>query len=168
MDAERVKRDMLELFEFSHNREDWVNPLAEALEGISAEQAASPAVAPDLRSIWEIVLHMTVWSGHIERWYPGYEHNLPEGTTPPLPTRPDQVSWDAARQRLIDQVGQMRAEIEAMPAGELLVPATEGTTLFEEYLGRMIHNAYHIGQLTVLRECVGKPPAGSGPAGSGA
>ncbi len=153
MDEQRIKRDVLSLFEYAHDRPDWVNPLREALDAVTAEDAA---VNPSLntRSIWQIVLHMTVWSKNVERWYPGYHHDLPEGSTPPIPATRDEAAWDAARQRLIDTIEQLRAEIQAKPPSELLEPAPEGTTLFEEYLGRMIHNAYHLGQITMLRECL--------------
>lgn len=153
MDEQRVKRDVLELFEYAHNREDWVNPLAAALAGVTAQEAAIRP-SPNIRSIWQIVLHMTVWSDNVKPWTPGQHHELPEGSTPPLPAVPDEAAWEAARQRLFEVLGRLRAQIETTPPDALLEPAVEGTSLFEEVLGRMIHNAYHIGQITMLRECM--------------
>jgi hypothetical protein len=156
MYEQRVKQDVLGLHEYAHHREDWVHPLKEVLESIPAAEAAKPGV-PELRSIWQIVNHMTVWSGHVERWYPGCHHDLPEGSTPPLPAIRDEAAWDSARERLLRAVEGLRMQIVATPPSELFEPAPDGTTLLEEFLGRMIHNAYHIGQLTVLRELALNP-----------
>jgi hypothetical protein len=64
VDAGAVRRDILVAFEFCHLHDDWVTPLAEALESITAAQAAARP-DPESRSIWEIVLHLAVWNENV-------------------------------------------------------------------------------------------------------
>lgn len=40
VDGRAVQRDVLIAFEYAHNEDDWVVPLAEALAGVTAKEAA--------------------------------------------------------------------------------------------------------------------------------
>ena len=149
MDGQVVQRDVLLAFEYAHNREDWVYPLADALAGVTAEEALwTPG--PDSKGIWEIVLHMAVWTENIvERMETGEPVHPAEGAWPPPPTVPDEAAWEAARRRLRDALSALRARIEANPPDALM----DGPWGLADLLCRLIHNAYHIGQITKLREC---------------
>ena len=97
-----VRRDLLLAFEYAHNEGNWVFPLADALAAVTAQKALwSPDPnAPLQRCIWQIVLHMTVWTENIvERMAQrtrdepmGHPH---EGAWPPLPNPHDEVAWEA-------------------------------------------------------------------------
>ncbi len=56
MSERALQRDVLVAFEFAHNRDDFVNPLTNALAGVSVRDAL---FRPDTESkgIWDVVLH---------------------------------------------------------------------------------------------------------------
>jgi hypothetical protein len=152
-----LQRDALQAFEFAHNREDWVHPLADALAGVTAQEALWRP-GPNLKGIWDIVLHMAAWTENCVQRIQSGKHSKPaEGAWPPLPSAPDEAAWAAAQRRLWDALTALRAQIEATPSVALL-DCTVGNghqswSPLVEVLSRLIHNAYHIGQITKLREC---------------
>lgn len=87
--------------------------------------------------------------GHVSPQFPaGY---WPEGDAPPDPD-----AWDRS-------VAALRADLEAMralvadPSNDLLapIPPGQGQTLLREALLLADHNAYHVGQLVVVRRLLG-------------
>ena len=92
MDEQAVQRDVLHAFEYAHNREDWVNPLADALKGDTAQEALWKP-GPASKSIWAIVLHMAAWTENgVERIRNGKHTRPQEGAWPPLPADPDEAA----------------------------------------------------------------------------
>jgi hypothetical protein len=165
MDEQAVQRDVLIAFEYSYKHDDWVNPLADALAGVTAAEAAWRP-GPDLKGIWNIVLHMAVWTENIvERMRSGERVRPAEGAWPPPPadhpsgpgTRaagdaaggyPDEAAWEAAQRRLWDALAALQAYIETNTLDALAGSPYGLGDLF----CRFIHNAYHIGQITKMRE----------------
>jgi DinB superfamily len=157
VDGQAVRRDVLIALEYSYNEDDWVYPLADALAGVTAQEAAWKP-GPDVRSIWEIVLHMTVWTDNIvqrreQRMRGEPPGGPPEGSWPPPPAIPDETAWEGTMQRLWEALAGLRAHIEATPLAVQLDCEQVGYSQFADLLCRFIHNAYHIGQITKLREC---------------
>ncbi len=80
----------------------------------------------------------------------------PEGYWPHTPAPPDEKAWDKS-------VRGFRADVKAMqklvadPANDLFAPFEhgDGQTLLREALLLADHNAYHIGQLVLLRRLLG-------------
>ena len=148
MDEQAVRRDVLVAFEYSYKHDDWVYPLADALAGVTAAEAAWRP-GPDLRGIWNIVLHMAVWTENIvERMRSGEDAHPAEGTSPPPPAVPDEAAWEEAQQRLWDALAALHAYIETNSLDALAGSPYGLADLF----CRFIHNAYHIGQITKMRE----------------
>lgn len=151
-----VRRGVLLAFEYSYLHDDWVCPLADALAGVTAEEAAW-TIGHDLRSIWEIVLHMTAWTENIvqrgAQRLRGENPGRPsEGAWPPLPATPDEVAWEDAKRRLWDAMNAMRGYITTTPIAAMLDQGAVGYSQLDDLLCRFTHNAYHIGQITKLRE----------------
>jgi hypothetical protein len=147
MDEEAMRRDVQVAFEYSYAHDDWVYPLADALAGVTAAEAAWRP-GPGVKGIWDIVLHMTVWTENIVvRMRERRDVHPPEGPWPP-PAEPNEAEWEAAQQRLWDALEALRAYIEANSLEALTVPPYGLGDLF----CRFIHNAYHIGQITKMRE----------------
>lgn len=113
-------------------------------------------------SPWRLLEHMRIaqWdilefsrnAGHVSpHWPDGY---WPHGDAPP-----DEHAWDRA-------VDAFRADLAAMcvlvadPATDLFapIPHGEGQTLLREAMLVAEHNAYHLGQLVVVRRMLGCPP----------
>lgn len=154
-----VQRDVLSAFEYAHNEEEWIYPLADTLKGVSATEAAwtPPTGVPNTRCIWQIVLHMAVWTENIVQRQAqrsrGEEPGEPsEGAWPSLPAVQDENAWADTQERLWNALTAFRTLIETTPPGAMLDEGQVGYSQFADLLCRFTHNAYHIGQITKLRE----------------
>ncbi len=148
MDEDAFKRDILTAFEYSYVHDDWVFPLADALAGLTAEEATWRP-GPDFKGIWDIVLHMAVWTENIiQRMQRGEPVRPEEGAWPKLPDKPDEQSWAAAQRRLWNSLSALQSYMEANPLDSLSGSPYGLGDLF----CRFIHNAYHIGQISKMRE----------------
>lgn len=148
MNEEDLRKLLLIGLEYSYLHDDWVEPLEDALAGITADQARwRPA---DGMGIWDIVLHLAVWHENIvERVCSGETVGPAEGAWPPVPDVADEDAWTNAKGRLRRSLDSVRAMIETTPVSRLLAaPYGPG-----DLLCRFIHNGYHIGQIVKLREC---------------
>jgi hypothetical protein len=162
IDGRAVQRDVALAFEYAHYEDEWVTwvtPLTDALAGLTAREAAwKPETGDaDMRSIWEIVLHMTAWTDNVVERLAQRLRSEPmgrpaEGNWPTLPDTHDDAAWEEAKQRLWESLAGLRAHIETTPPAAMLDQGTVGYSQFADLLCRFIHNAYHIGQITKLRE----------------
>jgi len=154
MDDETLRRDLLTGFEYSYLHDDWVNPLADALDGVTVREALWKP-APSSKCIWEIVLHMAVWTENIIERMRGPRTARPaEGPWPPLAAVVDETAWADAQARLWRALDALKAEIKSVPFAVLLEEPWEDGSVLADLLCRFTHNAYHIGQITKIRECM--------------
>jgi hypothetical protein len=65
----------------------------------------------------------------------------------------DEVAWEASKQRLWKSLAALHAHIQTTPPAALLDQGTVGYSQLADLLCRLIHNAYHIGQIAKMREC---------------
>jgi uncharacterized damage-inducible protein DinB len=136
--------------------------LEENLKGLTPEQAAARPV-PDAHSIWELVLHLTAWAGEVTRRLGGAEPAMPaEGDWPAVG-----VVSTAALERLRSAHVALRDAVRRHPVerwtqrvgGERDAPLGTGVTYAEMVQGLVQHDAYHGGQIGLLRKALGAPPA---------
>jgi uncharacterized damage-inducible protein DinB len=110
-------------------------------------------------SAWELVEHLRLTQRDILDFCrdPAYEEpTWPDDYWPPSPEPPSPAAWDDA----IASFREDRAALEAMvvdPAVDLFakIPHGQGQTYLREILLVADHNAYHIGQLVVVRRQLG-------------
>lgn len=147
-----TREDLRTAFEYSWLHDDWVNPLQDALEGVTAEQALWRPPAPEAKGIWDIVLHLAVWNENIvERVETGQAVRPAEGAWPAAPKEADEQVWEASKRRLWDSIERLRDLVENAPI-EKIRSSYYG---MGDFLCRFLHMAYHGGQITKLRECMG-------------
>jgi hypothetical protein len=136
-----------------------------SFEGVVADwppalRGVRPPGAP--HSAWELLEHLRLAQWDILEYSrdPGHlSPPFPEGLWPTGPEPPDEAAWAAS-------LGRFRADLEAMralvadPASDLFAefPYGEGGTLMGEALLLADHNAYHLGQLVVVRQLLGAWP----------
>lgn len=131
------------------------------LDGLTAKEAAARPI-PGSHSIWEVVLHMTAWTREVERRLGGHAPAEPEDGDWPAVGRPTAARWrvacDAlaeANAALLDAVARLPAAQWDAPVGGLRDPALgTGTTIGGMLIGLAQHDAYHIGQLALLRHAL--------------
>jgi hypothetical protein len=120
-------------------------------------RGAKPAGLPF--SPWRLLEHMRIAQWDILRFSVDPKHvspPFPAGYWPPDDAPPDTAAWDRS-------VTAFRADLRAMqdlvadPATDLFTPLPhgEGQTVLREALLVADHNAYHLGQLVVVRRLLG-------------
>ncbi len=104
---------------------------------------------------WQLLEHMRIAQWDILEFSRDAEHvspEFPDGYWPPTEAPPDAAAWEAS-------LAAFRSDLEAMlglvrSEGERLlepIPHGSGQTLLREALVLADHNAYHLGQLVLLR-----------------
>lgn len=157
--GERLAR----LLDRGYREDPWHGPpTAELLADLDAK-AATGRPFPRAHSIWEIVLHMTGWQDEVLRRLGGATPCLPaEGDWPEV-GEPSEARWQAARAALKASTERLQAAV-AMLSAEALErrvgvardrPLGAGVTLDDTVHGIVQHNAYHSGQIAILRRAIG-------------
>ncbi len=132
------------------------------LKGVTAEEAAAHPV-PDAHGIWEIVLHMTGWLNEARRRLCGGEPAMPEAGDWPEPSEPSDSAWQMDRSRLEKAVEDLLGVLAGLneenldrlkgSIEEIRNPALgSGVTHRAMINGVIQHNAYHSGQIALLRK----------------
>jgi uncharacterized damage-inducible protein DinB len=146
---------LLEQFTACYDENAWFVSLKTVLEGVTAEQAAWKPESVD-NSIWETVNHIVFWN---ERWLQRYrgELNEPQDVDNDTTFESDETDWPATLEKLWAVMDEWRAKLETIDDAKLESPVNA------QYLApwrsplaqQNIHNAYHIGQVLLLRKLQG-------------
>ena len=110
-------------------------------------------------SPWQLLEHMRITQSDILEFCRNPDHvspDFPDGYWPAGDAPPNPTAWD-------DSASAFRADLEAMeklvadPTTDLFSPLPHGTgqTILREALLVADHNAYHLGQLVVVRRALG-------------
>jgi uncharacterized damage-inducible protein DinB len=135
--------------------------LAENLDGIDAEQAASRPV-PDAHSVWEIVLHLTAWTREVARRLDGGDPAPPAEGDWPAVGRLSEEAWSEARAALGEAHAALSSAVARFPearwrdrvGGERDAPLGTGVSYAAMIIGLLQHDAYHGGQVGLLRKAL--------------
>lgn len=149
-EAERI----IDQLERSFEGDAWHgSSLSEILCCITVEQAASRPI-PDAHSIWEIVLHTSVWQRTVRQRLQGTPIvSLPDHEDWPPVDDTSPGAWSAAVAELRSEYEKLREEAEKW-RGRDLEERTEGQryTVYEMLHGVIQHNLYHAGQIALLKK----------------
>ena len=149
-------------------RSCWSDPwhgssLGALLRDVDAATAAARPLE-GAHSIWEVVLHLTGWTGEVARRLEGHAPAMPQAGDWPAPPDPTAGRWQETLDGLADAQGHLERLIVAFPADRLGErvgherDAPLGTGVSYEGLiqGSLQHNAYHGGQIALLRRAAGR------------
>jgi uncharacterized damage-inducible protein DinB len=154
---------LIDQLEAGHSGSPWHGPsLQHNLQGVTAAQA-SKRIGKG-HTIWELVLHVAAWRGEVACRLRGHEAGTPpEGD---FPTPPDgdaatesewhkAIAWlDDAQQKLVAAVRELRGEDLQTPVLDYRKDAGgQGATREATLLGLLQHDAYHAGQIALLKKC---------------
>lgn len=140
--------------------------LEENLKGLTAEQAAARPVA-EAHSIWELVLHLTAWTAEVTRRLGGAAPAAPAEGDWPAVGAVSPGAWAEAIARLGSAHGELAEAVRRYPperwtdrvGGARDAPLGTGVSYAEMVQGLLQHDAYHGGQIGLLRKALGAPPA---------
>lgn len=150
--AENRSEDLLHLMDQTFSEEGWYVPLAKAVEGVTAAQAAwvSPAGGNSIR---QIVSHVTFWKeyflGRIQG-KPKPEVELDNTATFGDPGDPsDEGGWVDLVARLV----RVHTQLRELATNEESLQKSFGKVTVSQVLADMAgHDAYHAGQIILLRK----------------
>jgi len=136
----------------------WHGPaVAEALAGVDAAAAARRPLA-GAHSIWEIVRHLTVWNEVPRRRIDGERlQDLPAERDWPAVGDVSEPAWHSALAALEESHAALHARVRGLGDAQLDEPvAGSDPTVRGMLLGVLQHNAYHAGQIALLKKS-GRP-----------
>lgn len=134
----------------------WHGPsLLETLDGITPEQAVGRPIS-DAHSIWEIVNHTASWMEEVADRLRGEAHDTPVNEDWVVAAISSGAQWAGTLQRLADSLVRLESAIAGFDAERLDDAAVgdAGPTFRETLAGLAQHNAYHAGQILLLRKLV--------------
>jgi uncharacterized damage-inducible protein DinB len=160
MNDQSLRDHLLELLRSGHAHvtlDDAVADFPLELRGVRPGGAA--------HSGWEILEHLRLAQWDILEFSRDAKHvspAWPKGYWPESPEPPDSHAWDRS-------AAAFRADLQALqdlvadPATDLFarIPHGTGQTILREVLLVADHNAYHLGELVLLRRLLGNWPAPS-------
>lgn len=134
------------------------------LRDVTAEEAGAHPI-PGGHSIWEIVLHMTGWLNEVRRRLGGRPPDMPEEGDWPEPGETSEAAWQRDRSRLEEAVKNLLDALSVLQEEDLdrmggSIAETRnpalgtGVTHRAMVNGIVQHNAYHSGQIALLRKAV--------------
>jgi uncharacterized damage-inducible protein DinB len=108
---------------------------------------------------WQLLEHLRISQWDILEFSRRADHVSPEfpaGYWPKQDAPPDDAAWESSVAAYRDGLAQME-KLVADPKTDLFarIPHGEGQTILREALMLADHNAYHLGQLVVLRRLLG-------------
>jgi uncharacterized damage-inducible protein DinB len=134
----------------------WHGPAVwETLAGISSQQAARRPLHT-AHSIWELVLHLSVWESVVRRKFAGETiGDLPAEEDWPPVTDQSEAAWRTALANLRTGNLELRDLISRL-ADKLLDQTVPGKdySLYVMLHGVVQHDLYHAGQIAVLKKAL--------------
>jgi uncharacterized damage-inducible protein DinB len=134
----------------------WHGPaLVDLVTDVTAEQAANRAI-PAAHTIWELVLHMTAWTEIARERLVGSAKADPTPDEDWPPVRDTSAeAWRAAVERLKEAHRELAADVAKLGDSDLIgrVPGKDHSVLVM-FHGIIEHDAYHGGQIAILKKIV--------------
>ena len=150
-----TKDILLEQHTACYDENEWFVAVANAIDGLTAEQAAWKPAGAD-NSIREEVNHLIFWN---ERWIQRYRGllNYPEDIENTGTFKSDEADWQAACEKLFAVMDEWREILDEITDEKLNSPVNdEYTAPWRSPLAQQnIHNASHTGQIVLLRKLQG-------------
>jgi len=138
----------------------WYGPsVLKTLEGIDAAAAARHPV-PGVHSVWELVLHMTAWAHETTRRLQGGPDASPAEGDWQLVSGTGAAAWNeaiaalrSAHRELAETLSQARdASLALQVGGDQVDRDGHAVTLHQTVIGLLQHDAYHTGQIALLKK----------------
>jgi uncharacterized damage-inducible protein DinB len=154
---------LIDQFTRAHDGDPWHgSPVKAILAGVTAAQAA--AEPPNgAHSIWALVLHMTAWRNEVAERATGKPAGEPAAGDYPAVGDPTPARWtaalaalDASHANLVNVVKDMTdAYLWKATNDPRNRPLGTGVSYYELLHGIVQHDAYHAGQIAILKKVLG-------------
>lgn len=153
-----TKEILLEQFGASYDENGWFVALKNALLNLSAEQAAWKAEGSD-NSIWETLSHLNYYNEAYLKRFKGidYEYDVSSNDeTFSSDENASEEAWGKEVERFVAVMSEWRALLEAADDARLDEAVPKKETPWSALVAHInVHNAYHGGQIVLLRKLQG-------------
>ena len=149
-----LREHLVELLESAHAHAD----LKSALAGCPANlRGKKPKGAP--HTAWQLLEHIRIAQWDILEFSRDAKHvspKWPEGYWPPTSAPPSDAAWNKSVKQTLAGLKEMQKLVSSKESDLLArIPHGSGQTILREALLVADHNAYHVGQLVLLRRLLG-------------
>jgi uncharacterized damage-inducible protein DinB len=143
----------------AYDGDPWHGPsITSVLRGIHADAAGLRSI-PTGHTIWELVLHMTVWTREVASRVRGADAKNPPEDWPAQKFGGGEKAWQAAKDDLGAAQKELEQAVDALKPDDLLRwigdqrdPALgAGVPVGTVIRGLLQHHAYHQGQIALLK-----------------
>lgn len=131
-------------FRACHNQNTWFVSLNTALEGLSSEQASYKSIS-STNSIFEIVNHLYFYNLLELNRFKGISENVSVSDNKTTFSNLQETSWELLVEQILNTMKDWENVIESCD-NEHLEKSSETLTYIN------LHNAYHIGQILLIRK----------------
>jgi DinB superfamily len=155
MDDKSLRTHVLELLSAKNAHVDF----SAAIDGLAPrKRGVRPAGSP--HSPWEIVEHIRIAQWDILEFCRDAKHKSPDwpsGYWPKNPAPPTAAAWTKSVKAISRSLDEMK-KLVANPKTDLFakIPHGTGQTILREALLLADHNAYHVGELVLVRRLLGE------------
>ncbi|MBS1511567.1 MAG: DinB family protein [Bacteroidetes bacterium] len=143
---------ILKLFADLQHGYCWIGTnFKEVLHGVDASLAAD-VVLPDANNIWKLTAHIIYWRTTVVNRLTGSD-NPPPFKDFVLPNELTEATWKRTLQDFEAAYHALRAAIHNIKDEQLDKPSPkEGQTFYQLIMGCLQHDAYHLGQMVLLKK----------------
>lgn len=142
-----IRSLMLGQLRATHDQAAWFVPLNTAIDGLTAQQANWKPEKGD-HSSGELVHHLLFWNQRQLQKFKGEPAGDNPKTNDETFEKFDQAQWEATYGQLKQVMTDLESWVKSAPESDLKSHA-------ENLANISMHNAYHIGQIVVIRKLQG-------------
>jgi uncharacterized damage-inducible protein DinB len=146
----------------AYNGDPWHgSSITDVLKGVDPKTAAVRSI-PRGHTIWELVLHMTVWTREVASRVRGSAPKSPAQDWPTPESGGGEAAWRGAQDDLAAAQKDLESAVDDLNPGDLVrwigdqrdPAAGTGVTVGTLIRGLLQHHAYHEGQIALLKKAV--------------
>ena len=161
-DLEALRTDL----HAAYDGDPWHGPsITSVLRGIHADAATLRSI-PTAHNIWELVLHMAVWTREVASRVRGADAKNPPEDWPAPKFGGGERQWQAAKDDLAAAQKELEQAVDALKPADLLrwigdqrdPSLGAGVSVGTVIRGLLQHHAYHQGQISLLKRAATAGP----------
>jgi len=148
---------LVNVLDSTYDKESWYAPFKDAIHGLTAQQASWKPPGEATKSIWENVNHLIYYKERLAANMEGREWKNPlDGGQTFLLTgqSDDDNEWQKVMGRAENAQRELRGVLSKTSVEQL-----GQNSLEEKLLDIMLHDAYHTGQIMLIRKMQGAWPS---------
>lgn len=142
-----LKSILLQQFQSTWNQQDWFVPIAQSLEGLTAQQAMWKP-SDSSHSVGQLAYHLLFWNKQVLDKFNGRQPDKFSGDNTQTFNAFTEASWASTVQQLNQVMKDIETAIKNSDDAKL-------QSFYDTLAHVSVHNAYHVGQILYIRKLAG-------------